>query len=153
MLGLNTPRLWSWNSFRQAQHLLHMLFPTLVLSSGSVPGLGPWSAHSLCADEKRCSVFFADAAMNQGVHPGEQSTDHISDSTHPLGLTLRYRALPNTYTQHPACLPTILEFFHCPAWELQGTTFGTWHEIPQRSFDDEEEEENDNDDNNDNYSL
>lgn len=60
-----------------------------------------------------------------------------------LGLTLRFRALLNIYTQHPACLPTILEFSHCPSWELQCLKFETWHKIPQRSLDNEEEKEND----------
>lgn len=95
---------------------LCLLFLTLVISAGPVLGSGLWSAHSLCAHEKRCVIFLVDAAMSQGHPTGKQSIDQISESTDPSGLTLKYRA-PSS----PVHLPAILKFFHRPALELQCT--------------------------------
>ena len=119
-----------------------MLFLALVISARPVLGSGPYPAHRLGMMRKEVpsSLQMLLRAKLFSLESRAQTRFQLHSL---LGLTLRFRAQLNIYTQHPACLPTILEFSHCPAWELQCLKFGTWHKTPQRSLDNEEEEEKD----------
>lgn len=111
-LALTLPNYGFGTSPKRLSIFLCLFSLTLVISTRPLLGSGPQSAHSLCANEKRCLIFLADAALSQGVLLGKQSTDQIPESTHPLGPALKYRVQPAQVCPQQPCLFTHLSLIH-----------------------------------------